>query len=282
MVAEKIRRLMSWHAATRAPFSGALYTFCRRYVMAWSNAEVDIDLNGERWLVETIAKRAPSEDAVFLDVGANVGDWSRLVVDNAPEARLIAFEPVPPVRALLTANLSGSKAEILPFALSDQTGTVEINYSPGNSHFSSIETVGQDVQSDSQVVEVERRTGDDICAERGVAHIRFLKVDTEGHDLKVIEGFRKMLDASQIDVIQFEYNYMSIFSRTFLRDFFAALTPGMRIGRLLRDRVEYFEYVPALDNFIQANFIAVRSELAEGELSFLARPGSTARQARLS
>lgn len=105
---------MSWHAATRAPFSGALYTFCRRYVMAWSNAEVDIDLNGERWLVEAITKRAPSEDAVFLDVGANVGDWSRLVVDNAPEARLIAFEPVPPVRALLTANLSGSKAEFFP------------------------------------------------------------------------------------------------------------------------------------------------------------------------
>ena len=269
MVAKQIRQLMSWHAATRAPFSNALYVFCRRYVMAWSNAETDIDLNGERWLVETIARRAPKKDAVFIDVGANVGDWSRLVVDYAPGTRLVAFEPVPPVREELTANLAGGGAEILPYALSNEMGTVEINYTPGNSHFSSIETIGKDSSMASEVVEVQRRTGGDVCAELGITHIRFLKVDTEGHDLKVIEGFRPLIDAGAIDVIQFEYNYMSIFSRTFLRDFFAALTPKMRIGRLLRDRIEYFEYAPALDNFIQANFIAVRSDLAEGELAFL-------------
>lgn len=271
MIAKQIRQLMSWHAATRAPFSNALYVFCRRYVMAWSNAETDIDLNGERWLVETIAKRAPEKDAVFVDVGANVGDWSRLVLDYAPGARLIAFEPVPQVRERLAANLARGGAEILPYALSNAVGTVEINYTPGNSHFSSIETIGEDMSMASEVVEVQRRTGEDVCAELGITHIRFLKVDTEGHDLKVIEGFRSLIDAGRVDVIQFEYNYMSIFSRTFLRDFFASLAPQMRIGRLLRDRIEYFEYAPALDNFIQANFIAVRADLAEGPLSFLAR-----------
>ncbi|MFA6112606.1 MAG: FkbM family methyltransferase [Sphingomonas sp.] len=242
MVAKQIRQLMSWHAATRAPFSNILYGFCRRYVTAWSNAETNIDLNGERWLVETIARRAPKKDAVFVDVGANVGNWSRLVVDHAPDARLVAFEPVPPVREQLIANLAGGRAEILPYALSN---------------------------SASEIVEVQRRTGEDVCAELGVTHIRFLKIATEGQDLEVIEGFRTLIDAGAIDVIQFEYNYMSIFSRTFLRDFFAALTPQMRIGRLLRDRIEYFEYAPLLDNFIQANFIAVRSDLAEGELAFL-------------
>jgi len=271
VVAKQIRQLMSWHAATRAPFSRALYIFSRRYVMAWSNAETDIELNGERWLVETIARRAPIDGAVFLDVGANVGDWSRLVVDNAPGATLIAFEPVPPVRAQLTANIAGKGVEILPYALSNQAGTVEINYTPGNSHFSSIETIGEKLEMPGEIVTVERRTGAEVCAERGITRIRFLKIDTEGHDLKVIEGFQSMIDSAQIDVIQFEYNYMSIFSRTFLRDFFAALTPGMRIGRLLRDRIEYFDYAPPLDNFIQANFIAVRSDLAEGELAFLSR-----------
>lgn len=271
MVARQIRQLMSWHAATRAPLSNPLYVFCRRYVMAWSNAETDIDLNGERWLVETIAKRAPKQDAVFLDVGANIGDWSKLVLQYAPGARLIAFEPVPPVREKLAANVASGGAEILPYALSNEAGMVEINYTPDNSHFSSIETVGEKTDMAGQTVEVQRRTGDDVCAELGIAHIRFLKVDTEGHDLKVLEGFRTLIESDGVDVIQFEYNYMSIFSRTFLRDFFAALTPKMRIARLLRDRIEYFDYVPALDNFIQANFIAVRADLAEGELAFLSR-----------
>lgn len=271
MIAKQIRQLMSWHAATRAPLSRPLYTFCRRYVMAWSNAETDIDINGERWLVETLAKRAPKKNSVFLDVGANVGDWSRLVLDHAPGARLVAFEPVPPVREQLATNVADKGAEILPYALSNEAGTIEINYTPGNSHFSSIETIGKDLEMVGQVVEVQRRTGTDICAELGITHIRFLKVDTEGHDLKVIEGFRSLIASGAIDVIQFEYNYMSIYSRTFLRDFFAVLTPQMRIGRLLRDRIEYFAYAPALDNFIQANFIAVRADLAEGELAFLSR-----------
>jgi hypothetical protein len=63
---------------------------------------------------------------------------------------------------------------------------------------------------------------------------------------------------------------MAIYSRTFLKDFFAELAPQMRIGRLLRNKIEYFEYTPALDNFMQANFIAVRVDLADGELGFLA------------
>lgn len=270
MVARQIRQLMSWHAATRAPLSHSLNIFCRRYVIAWSNAETDVDINGERWLVEAIARRMPAKGAVFLDVGANVGDWSRLVLDSAPDARLLALEPVPPLREKLAANLAGGDAEILPYALSNETGPVAINYMPGNSHLSSLETVGGKMTIAGETIEVHRRTGDDICAELGISHIRFLKVDTAGHDLKVIEGFRNLIDSGGIDVIQFNYNYMSIFSRTFLRDFFAALTPRMRIARLLRDRIEYFDYAPASDNFIQANFIAVRADL-EGELAFLTR-----------
>jgi FkbM family methyltransferase len=271
VVAKQIRQLMSWHAATRAPFSNALYGFCRRYVTAWSNAETDINLNGERWLIETLAKRAPTKDAVFVDAGANVGDWSKLVVDYAPGARLVAFEPVPSLRERLTANLAGRGVEILPYVLSNGAGTVEINYTPDNPRFSSIEATDKEASMASDVIEVRRCVGDGVCAELGITHIHLLKVGTEGHDLKVIEGFRNLIEASAIDVIQFEYNYMSIFSRTFLRDFFAALTPQMRIGRLLRDRIEYFEYAPPLDNFIQANFVAVRSDLTEGELAFLSR-----------
>jgi FkbM family methyltransferase len=262
---------MSWHAASRQPFSTLLYKFSRRYVMAWSNAEVDMQRNGERWLVETLTRRAPVPGGVFFDIGANEGEWSALVLANAPDARLIAFEPVPAVRATLAANLAGSSATILPYAMSDQSGIVEINYTPDNSHFSSIEAMEEDLKMDCVKIEVPRKTGGEVCAELGIDHIRFLKVDTEGHDLQVIQGFRDMITQDKIDVIQFEYNYMSIYSKTFLKDFFSELTPRMKIGRLLRNRLEYFEYSPPLDNFIQSNFVVVRADLADSELSFLAR-----------
>jgi len=260
---------MSWHGGTRAPLSKMLYTFSRRYVMAWSNVEADMSINGEGWIIEALAKHAPVKAGVFFDVGANQGAWSALVLAHVPDARLIAFEPVPPVRAELSHNLAGRDVEILPFALSNEAGPITINFTPENPHLSSLEAVEESVRIAVQTVEVQRSFGDQICAERGISHIRFLKVDTEGHDLKVLEGFRNMIDSSAVDVIQFEYNYMSIYSRTFLRDFFTALTPAMRIGRLLRNRVEFFDYAPQMDNFIQANFIAVRTELAKGELAFL-------------
>jgi len=270
LFAEGFRRLLSWHAGNRAVLSGPLYKFCRRYVMAWSNVEADININGERWIIEAITGKAPLANAVFFDVGANQGEWSKVVLENAHDARLLAFEPVPVVRHELEAALAGTSAEVLEFALSDQSGRAQINYTPSNPHFSSLETFGEELERDDTPVEIELRTGDDVCAEYHVDRIRFLKVDTEGHDLKTIRGFRGLLDRGAIDVIQFEYNFMAIYSRTFLKDFFAELAPQMRIGRLLRNKIEYFEYTPALDNFMQANFIAVRVELADGELRFLA------------
>jgi FkbM family methyltransferase len=265
---------MSWHGGTRAPFSDMLHKLCRRYVMAWSNAEVDIDLNGERWLVEQVARSVHKPGDVYVDVGANKGEWSSVVLENAPEARLIAFEPVPPVCDDLRQNLSGRKIEIHCCALSNESGRVTVNFIPSNPYLSSLETIGQDLNVEGQSVEVERTTGDGFCEESGVGHIRLLKVDTEGHDLKVLEGFHSMLAQDKIDIIQFEYNYMSIFSRTFLRDFFQLLDGNYRIGRLLRNRIDFFEYSMNVDNFIQANFVAVnRKFLAAAKADFLKSRG---------
>jgi FkbM family methyltransferase len=270
MLAERLRQLLSWHGGTRAPFSDMLHKLSRRYVMAWSNAEVDIDLNGERWLVEQVARSAHQPGDVYVDVGANKGEWSSVVLENVADARLIAFEPVPPVCEGLRQNLSGKKIEIHCCALSSEAGRVTVNFIPSNPYLSSLETIGQDLNVEGQSVEVDRMTGDGFCRENKVEHIRLLKVDTEGHDLKVLDGFRSMLTEDRIDIIQFEYNYMSIFSRTFLRDFFHLLDGNYRIGRLLRKKIDFFDYSMNVDNFIQANFVAVnRKFLAASRADFL-------------
>lgn len=259
---DSFQRLMSWHAGTRAPLSDMLYRFSRRYIMAWSNIENDLGANGEGWVLRTILARQTKAPVIF-DVGANIGDWSAMVVPHLPQARLLAFEPVPPVREKLKKSLEGTSAEVLSYALSNEAGSVTINYTPDNPHLSSLVSMDGDSAIAVNSVEVERRTGDDLCRELGIDRIRFLKVDTEGHDLGVLQGFARMITEGRIDVIQFEYNYMSIYSRTFLKDFYDMLAPGMAIGRLLPNRVEFAEYDFAADNFIQSNWIAVRTDLTE-------------------
>jgi FkbM family methyltransferase len=285
MLAESFRRFLSWHASTRKPLSDTIYRFSRRYVLAWSNIENDLTSNGERWLLDRVLAGRTTKQPVVFDVGANIGDWSEMVTPRLPAVRLLAFEPVPPVRKHLADRLAGTKTEIYPYALSDAAGSVTINFTPDNPHLSSL--VSMDGASTIPVtsVEVERRTGDGLCTELGIDHIRFLKVDTEGHDISVLRGFTGMIEMGRIDIIQFEYNYMSIYSRTFLRDFYTMLTPAMRIGRLLPDRVEFTEYAPAMDNFIQSNWIAVRNDLVADIASLVGvnaslteRPGQRSRR----
>ena len=68
---------------------------------------------------------------------------------------------------------------------------------------------------------------------RTIKHFGLVEIDTEGHDLRVIEGAKGLLTAGGIDVIQFEYNHRWIASRCFLRDVFQLMTPlEYRIGRV--------------------------------------------------
>jgi hypothetical protein len=49
-------------------------------------------------------------------------------------------------------------------------------------------------------IEVQLRTGREFCAEQGIDHIDYLKVDAEGHDLEVLKGF----DLGIVDFVQVE------------------------------------------------------------------------------
>jgi hypothetical protein len=52
--------------------------------------------------------------------------------------------------------------------------------------------------------DVAMQTGDQFCAAHGIAAIDYLKVDTEGYDLKVCQGFRSMIERQAIALIQVE------------------------------------------------------------------------------
>jgi hypothetical protein len=64
---------------------------------------------------------------------------------------------------------------------------------------------------------------------RGQVHL--LKVDTEGNELKVLEGARQALSEGRVEVIHFEFNEMNVVSHAFLRDFIDLLK-GFRLFRL--------------------------------------------------
>ena len=121
------------------------------------------------------------------------------------------------------------------------------------------ETFGAPGHEVARVDEVELRTLDEVPGELGLARIDLLKVDVEGHELPVLKGARGLFDAGAIEAVQFEFGERSLYSRTFLRDFFELLGPAFDFFRVTPFGLRRLEYSPAAEIFVQeANYLAMR------------------------
>lgn len=222
----------------------------------------DAALNGEHAFIDRLAREWNGRPVVALDVGAFHGTWSTAVLERSPSASLHAFEPVASSFAQLAANLDGL-AHLHPCALGATSGTAQM-FAPPSADGSVGELASlhdRDLSSFDLAVEpigtVAVQTLDDFCAEQDITHIDLLKLDTEGHELSVLTGARRLLDSRAIDAIQFEFGGANIDSRVFLRDIIDVLRPTHAVHRLLRDGVEPVRMDEREEIFTYANYVAL-------------------------
>lgn len=97
-----------------------------------------------------------------------------------------------------------------------------------------------------------------FCEESGIAHIGFLKIDTEGFELEVLLGAEEMMASSKISAIQFEFgsNYLDTPHHFF--DFWKVLSPKYSVHRILRHGVrELHEYSTDLEIYKTTNYLCL-------------------------
>lgn len=231
----------------------------------------DPDSNGEtRVQREFLAGQPASAPLVVLDVGANIGDWTRVLYELAKErtgeTQVHAFEPGTETLATLTENLRAWSLEdqvvVNDVALSSKAETRKYYSLGANAGVNGLYPVND---TDPQVVsEIQTQTLDGYCKEAGLERVHFVKVDTEGHDLEVIYGAKEMLERQAIDAIQFEYNYRWINARHYLRDAFEWFLPlGYQLGKVTPRGIEFYpRWDFELERFVEANFLAVKASEA--------------------
>jgi len=164
--------------------------------------------------------RLPAGACVF-DVGANIGLFTLFMSRVCDDAKIYAFEPVPPVFALLQANatLYGNNVTLYNCGLADESKTVTFTYYP---HLSCMSGYYADEKADRETLSLilqhqqeERpelapltsyidqiaddrtrsesfvcrlRTVSEIIGEKEIAQIDLLKIDVEKSELDVLHG----------------------------------------------------------------------------------------------
>ena len=256
-----ILNIIRKHAQMEMSGSKQLSKLCRFYLFYYGIPEGDFEKNGEANLVRTYARTA--HEPVVFDVGSNHGEWALTAAKHMPDARIHTFEIAPQTYELGEKAL-GSHSNIVtnPFGLGSEDGAVRLYFRPHNDTLSTtipnIEI--HEGMEEPEIVDARVESGDNYCQRAGIDHIGLLKIDVEGAEGHVLDGFAAMLARQAIGVIQFEYGMANIYSEILLHSLYERLVPhGYQIGRLSRHGVDFAEYKWTMENFTGPNYVAVHS-----------------------
>jgi FkbM family methyltransferase len=157
--------------------------------------------NGEEWLVRTVAPSCQT----FVDVGANVGDWTAMFLHASPSGKGLLFEPSPGALQRLHERFDAAPSvEIIAAAAGAEPGEIELyDFGGADEHTTVVPIRGSGTATPRRVAML---TLDGALEHRGWTGVDFLKCDAEGFDFRVIEGATRLLRQHAVGILQFEYN----------------------------------------------------------------------------
>lgn len=229
-------------------FGKKCFYFLNRFLFVLSSRGLgylnyqNLTASGERRFIRNelkSVKQGRRKKFIVFDVGANIGDYAKSVLqEGGRNVQLYCFEPGEDTAKELARSLGNDpRAKIFSLALSDSDGLQDL-YSMEGSNASAhasltssfLDTVGKPGTVSARKVEV--MCGDSFCERNNISYISLLKIDVEGLELKVLEGFRDMIRRGAIDKIQLEFNQTTLFERILLIDIQKELH-GYNLFRLL-------------------------------------------------
>ena len=147
---------------------------------------------------------------VFYDIGANKGVYSLLASEN-PETKIYTFEPHPETYNELKRNieLNERNVQILNLALGDRNGSTKFTDEAG----SCVNKIILDTNPNeiNKTITVPLKTLDNLINE-GVDIADIVKIDVEGFEYGVLQGFENNIQKVKFFQIEISKNFEQIVS----------------------------------------------------------------------
>lgn len=183
-------------------------------------------LTGERaWLRGYLKNKV---NPLVLDVGANVGNYSKDIFSSNISCSVFAFEPHPTTYKKLISNVNSENFKAFNVGVGNTNGTLELydyDTKDGSSHASLYRDVIKDLHKGNPISHsVEIIVLDEFLMNQNVQVIDLLKIDTEGNEFNVLLGCKEFLKNRQVKAIHMEFNEMNIVSKVSFKDFWDLLS----------------------------------------------------------
>jgi len=242
----------------KGPLARFFRSLANQYLFAFDDFSYDFEKNGELGLMRMLSKH---DFRVVFDVGANVGDWAKSASTFFPSAQFHCFELSQKTFVRLKNNLQSDCYHLNNFGLGSFDGTIEYkDYGDGSGVNTIItNTTFHDETCEGRMVVSNIRTGAGYCKDKGIDKIDFLKIDVEGAENLVLEGFAELLQGQRIRCIQFEYGFANGDAHFLMKDFFEFFERfGYIVGKIWQNGVSFSPFSYDLNQFNSGpNFVAV-------------------------
>ncbi len=215
--------------------------------LGYGNA-LSSEFSGEKIFIKRYLSKIKPK--LVIDVGANVGNYSRLVLDYV-DTKIYALEPNP--NCFLRLQELPDTVTKLNVALADFEGKATLHSRNDLDEKATLESKFEG----GEETEVEVRRMDCLAKELGIKEVDFVKIDTEGYEKEVILGFGEV----KPKIIQFEFNIHHLYKNQTLSDLVKLLS-GYKFFRLIPNGLIEINPDKFLDNiFMFSNILAVRDDI---------------------
>lgn len=198
------------------------------------------------------------EEFDFLDIGANVGNYSLEIYNKNPDLRIFAFEPSKLAFSSLFNNSRSKEIECFNIGFGESIQGRKLYYDAPESGLASLSKrnlthfkIDFDLSEEVQIL-----TLDSWLATHKLKNNLVVKMDIEGHELFALRGAQTALQG-RIKVLQFEFGGANVSSGVFFIDIWSVLNENYTVYRLTSSGLEVITaYTEDLENFVNTTYYA--------------------------